>query len=343
MSAYLEFGSRHDYFSVEIKPTSRCNYNCYYCTTNRNNNNPILKLNTANIKTIINTARKYTKKQIYVYIVGGEPTLYPHLVEMVNDICEVFKPGDVCEIQSNLSVNIKWLEKFTASIHNLDYLRFSASYHNLQCKSLKEFIKKCAYLNKKDILGAICVMYNRIKDVKTAWSILENNFKDKVELSFLIEATLMKMTVNSGEKMARCVTQEVEYINENEDLEHFKKISPWYFEKVIPYKTEKETGLVSRYEMWLHKKNNFSGHRCEIEKDVIMIDFFGDCYTCPNDLFSDVPAVLNIQSESFDCEDYFKKINSRICPYSFCNPCSVIAFKKGPLVDPNVEMVVCNE
>jgi len=109
MDSFVEFGHRSDTFNVEIRPTTKCNYNCYYCTSNRNNANDIIKLNTDNICSIIEVARKHSGKKIYVYVVGGEPTVYTHLLEFVNEISNSLQSGDYIEIQTNLSKSKKWL------------------------------------------------------------------------------------------------------------------------------------------------------------------------------------------------------------------------------------------
>ena len=45
---WTEFGSYHDTYTIEIRPLTKCNYNCYYCTDNRINSNPIINLNVPN-------------------------------------------------------------------------------------------------------------------------------------------------------------------------------------------------------------------------------------------------------------------------------------------------------
>jgi organic radical activating enzyme len=342
MEKFLEFGSRGEYFEIEIRPTSKCNYKCYYCTSNRNNDNPIVKLNTTNINKIINTSRKYAKKPVKLYIVGGEPTVYPHLLDMVNDICKELKQDDLIEVQSNLAKNIKWIEKFTNNINDLSKFRFSASYHNTQCKNFKEFIEKCKFLKEKNILGTIAVMYNIMKDVTSNWFIFNKLFEDHIELAYLVEPTVKNLTVKANQTIPLYSTKEIEYMNKDKNLEYFKKTSPFYFDKTIPYKTDTESGLISRYDLWLNKKNDFAGHTCEISKDAIFIDWDGNCYRCPNDRYSDVSPVMNTQSENFDCLSYFKYNTTIICPYSWCCPMGAAQYKKGKCVKPDIERVICN-
>lgn len=343
MSRFLEFGNRSNTFNIEVRPTSKCNYACYYCTSNRNNNNPIIKLNSDNIKRIITSAKHYTRKSVYMYIVGGEPTMYPHLTELLNAVSEVLSHDDKIEIQTNLSKPLKWFRGVTSSINKIEHISFSASYHNTQCTNLTQFIDNCQYLTEIDMLDTITVMYNKRDNVTQAFNLLERLFPGMVELSFLVEPTLSKLTVNDNETLSESVTDEVEYIATNEDIDQLKKISPWYFSEDIPYVTSTSSGKISRFDLWLKKDNNFAGHECHLAKDMIFINWNGDCYKCPNDQWSDVPPVMNIQSTDFDSSVYFKDVAVRVCPYSWCCPHGVAEYKKGPCVDQNIDRIKCYE
>ena len=88
------------------------------------------------------------------------------------------------------------------------------------------------------------------------------------------------------------------------------KISPWYFDEDIPYVTSTGSGKISRFDLWLKKDNDFAGHECHIAKDMIFINWNGDCYKCPNDQWSNVQPVMNIQSVDFDSKEYFENKGS---------------------------------
>jgi len=343
MDSFVEFGHRSDTFNVEIRPTTKCNYNCYYCTSNRNNANDIIKLNTDNICSIIEVARKHSGKKIYVYVVGGEPTVYTHLLEFVNEISNSLQSGDYIEIQTNLSKSKKWLDNFVSNLTSPGFVFISASYHNTQCKDVSSFIDKCLFLKSENMLGTVTVMYNKNKNVMNVYEMMARLIGDCVSLSFLVEPTLSKLCLPSRNNMDSSVTCEVEYIKQQEDLERLKTVSPYYFEDQLSYKTKTTSGKMSRYSLWLNKLNDFSGHECYLGMDMLFINWNGDCYTCPNDQWSDVKPIMNIQQNDFSCTSHFLNINYRICPYSWCCPHGVAEYKKGPKRKNITDTTPCKE
>ena len=328
---YIEFGSTQDVYTVEIRPLTKCNYNCYYCTDNRINSNPIIKLNTDNIKKIITTARRVLNKRIHVYIIGGEPTLYTEISKLVNDITDSLQDMDRVEIQTNLSRSKEWFGNFIDKLKRPEFVIISASYHNTQVKDFDEFLDKCTYVRDRNILGSVSVMYNKKQNVIAQYKLLRTVLsKERCTLSFLVEPNTNLTHAGPGEVVDdKLVTDEVRYIAENENLEELKELSPEYFEDTLPYKTNNgESGKISKFNLWLERKNDFSGQVCEIEQDCIFIDWSGNCYKCTSDQFSSVPPVFNIQSKDFCCESYFNNLSSMICPYTWCCPFGIAKHKK---------------
>lgn len=341
---WTEFGSYHDTYTIEIRPLTKCNYKCYYCTDNRINSNPIVNLKTANINKIILSIKQYLKKKIKIYIVGGEPTLYPSLHHFVNEMSEYLTEGDYIEIQTNLSKTTTWFKKFTTCLYKPELVKISVSYHNTQEVNFKRFIDKCLYLKQINILGTVTVMYNMKKQSLYQYKILRNTLGvDTCSLSYLVEPRTHLQSRSEGEAPADVLTEEVNYIAENEDINELKSLSPEYFTDTIPYKSlTGEWKKISKFNLWLKRKNNFSGHRCDIEMDCIFIDWNGDCYKCPNDQFSAVSPVMNIQQDNFECDSYYKNLSSMICPYTWCCPFGISKHKKYRERDADIRLVPAN-
>lgn len=341
---WTEFGSYHDTYTIEIRPLTKCNYNCYYCTDNRINSNPIINLNVPNINKMILSIKQHLKKKIKIYIVGGEPTLYPKLHHFVNELSKHLTEPDYIEIQTNLSKSIPWFKKFNMRIHRPEVVKISVSYHNTQETNFKRLLDKCIYLKQINMLGIVTVMYNIKKHTLYQYKILRSILGvDACSLSYLVEPRTHLQSRGEGESPADILTEEVKYIAKNENICELKELSPDYFADTLSYKSS--TGdwkKISKFDLWLERKNDFSGHRCDIEVDCIFIDWNGDCYKCPNDQFSSVPPVMNIQQDVFECDEYYKNLSSIICPYTWCCPFGISKHKKYRTQDTETQLIPAN-
>ncbi|MFH1147768.1 MAG: radical SAM protein [Pseudomonadota bacterium] len=80
--------------TMEIEFSRKCNFNCVYCYASNNSKNELTK---AEIKDVILQAKDLGARKII--ILGGEPTIYPHFMEMVDFIArqdlriEIFTNG----------------------------------------------------------------------------------------------------------------------------------------------------------------------------------------------------------------------------------------------------------
>ena len=142
----------HDFFMIEIRPTTKCNYDCYYCTDLHINDNPIVNLNTDNINKIVLAVKEHVNNNVHIYFCGGEPTMYPGLAKFINSISQHLTGNDYVEIQSNLARPLKWLDKFYNELRYPERFKLSGSYHNTQDVSFPDYIKKCLFLKNKKIL-----------------------------------------------------------------------------------------------------------------------------------------------------------------------------------------------
>lgn len=309
-----EFGrEQHDYFVIDIRPTTKCNYDCYYCKDLHNNTNPITKLNTNNIKSLMTAARRAHKKNIHVYIYGGEPTLYSNLIDFVNEIGEACEKNDLIEIQSNLSRGMDWFKQFGKKLTCRWNVKISASYHSQQA-SMGSFIKTCMFLKKKRFLNVVTYMYNRrtkepIKEFKRLQLIIG---KEYCEISPLISSTL-----DQNPKRNNNTCTEIDHIFENEDVSLFAEHS-FMFNKTIPYILDDGTELhTARAYMWKSRENNFKGYSCTVNFNKIYIDWNGECYQCINNLLTSTGSVFNINDmKTFD--RYFKNMSCINCVFDKC-------------------------
>ena len=276
----------NDTYIIEYRPTSKCNYNCYYCTDLHDNKNPIIRNRIAGIEEIITAAKKYKKKKVSLYIYGGEPTLHPDLTKTINMISNHMDSNDVIEVQTNLSRPINWLKEFVVQV-DTSKLKISVSYHNTQPVSITDFLKKCMFLKTRELLSLVSVMWNNRKSpIKDYMTLSRHLGVDLCELAPLIQQTTPNQELD-GE-----IDYFYSYIN-NEDIDQHKHS----FDKSIKYEFTDRVEYFSRNKIWKDRMNRFKGYTCEVLNDKLYIDWNGECYPCVNDMLdSDIACLFNINS-----------------------------------------------
>ena len=70
---------------IEFKPTDKCNFDCSYCCFHDNKSIPLPR-ETFNKYLEVLRQRGTEKKEVYLFVYGGEPTKHPDLVEFIDII-----------------------------------------------------------------------------------------------------------------------------------------------------------------------------------------------------------------------------------------------------------------
>lgn len=307
----VQFGSESDAYIIEIRPTTKCNYNCYYCSDLHNNKNPILEVNTSSICDMIRSVKLILKKRVRVYIYGGEPTLYPHLLDLINKITSVCDDNDLVEIQSNFSRGVDWFKPICKKLQYKKIVRFSGSYHNTHT-TITKFLKVCLFMKKNWLLNMVTFMYNRKKCVMSDFNLACKLLGHKhCELSPLISST-----IDQDESKNNGTSHEIDYMFKSENCDDFYQHS-FMFDNNIPYETTKGKHKTSRAMMWKLRNYNFNGMRCSIKKDKIYIDWNGAAYKCINDLLAGISELFNINDHP-DYDEYYNNVTCFECPHTRC-------------------------
>ena len=307
----VSFGSESDIYTIEIRPTTKCNYNCYYCEDLHNNKNPNLQLDADSVVALIQSAKAHLHKPVKIYLYGGEPTMYSGLLDLINILSNACDDNDLIEIQSNFSRPQKWFENICEQIENKRRVRFSGSYHNTQT-SITKFLRVCMYLKHTWFLNMVTFMYNRRKSVIKDFELARRLLGEKhCELSPLISST-----IDQNPALNNNTHTEIDYIYEHEDCEKFYKHS-FMFDNMIPYETIEGEKHTSRAMMWKLRNYNFKGMKCSIKKDKIYIDWDGSAYKCINDLLGSQSSQFNV-NDSPDYDEYFSTVTCFECPHTRC-------------------------
>lgn len=308
----VELGEPQQQFTLEVRLTSRCNYNCYYCTDLHNNKNSITLLNPENVCSVIKSISSTLKLPIHLFIYGGEPTLYPHLTDFLDKVLDYIVTNKInvfVEVQTNLSRTNSWLLDFCKRYAKYNtVLKISGSYHNGQT-SIIPFIKKCLIIKSNDLLNKVTFMYNKRKcvmhDFNTAVSVLGIQY---CEISPLIDNRVDQSSSD---------TTELQHIQNTENIDELARHS-FFFKKNIKCITSTEgSGYTSRFELWSSNKNEFLGYTCNVAKERLVIDWDGNCYKCFNEMFANIKPVFNI-NDTVNYDEYFTKVVAVVCPFRKC-------------------------
>ena len=309
---YNIVGQDQDIFTIEVRLTSKCNYNCYYCTDLHYNKVPFVMHNVKHMCDLINAAYRILKKPIYVYIYGGEPTIYPHLYEYLDGLIEKIECDvDITiDIQSNLSLKLDWWKKFCKKYNGVkQYLKICGSYHNTQ-STIQDFLSKALLLKKYNMLNTVTFMYNKQKNVMS-------DFNTAVKFLGIQHCEISPLIDSRVSQPKESNIDELNHIKENENVDNFKSHS-FFFDESIH--VEEEHGAIkkrSRFDFWLTNDNTFTGCVCATPLDRLVIDWDGSVFYCESHLFSEKAPMFNINDLN-NYELYFKNIKPVRCEFKKC-------------------------
>lgn len=308
-------GEEHDLFTIELRPTSKCNYNCYYCTDLHINKNPILELDIDKLSVLIDCVKKHTNKTINIFVCGGEPTLYAGLIDIINSATAIFGDDDFVTIQTNMSKSKQWFDQAIKKIEHPEQVIFNGSYHNTQPGVvLMDYIKKCINLKRHNLLGMVSFGYNKqkcvISDYQTGVRFLG---EEHCEIVPLINAS-----VDQNPHKGNGTDDEIDITMDRLDV--LKNTGHFFDDQIKITHHDETTSYVSRASMWKARSNNFHGSMCSIPKHKIYIDWDGNCYKCFNEQFSSTTPIFNINSvDRSTIDQYFMKdMKCMRCPFTTC-------------------------
>lgn len=231
---------------IEIRLTTKCNFNCEYCDSLHNNN---IKDQGFDFKGFQKVLVQFQSPEIFIY--GGEPTLHKDFLELIDFITKESPDSDII-IQTNLSHPDK--------IPSGKNIKVNASWHSSNL-SFKKFLLN---VNKiEDQLVEISFM-DSSDEIYKYYRLLKKLYPGLVQFCPIIDSDIYK---SSSTKRLK-------------DLKHkeiFKEIqNDWHFVK-------HKSGL-SNYDYWDKDINKNKNKKCSVKKNVIYTDE-KYIYSCFNGLF----------------------------------------------------------
>lgn len=230
---------------IEIRLNEKCNYNCPYCE-DLHRDTPFVLLDFDNLERVF---KQFEDTWFFIY--GGEPTLHPEIIELVN-LCKKYSNQIIIQTNgSNPSVIKDLINEYSNIIVNYSYHPSSTTLGN--------FMK----VIEKDNLGEIAVMDMPRKNIKT-YSRLKLLHGEKVQYYPILPKQLDNLP-------------STKHLRSLEDDPDFHLVeNDWAFQKM-------HHGF-SNYEIW--RDNILSYERiCNIEFSTIFIQD-NIVYNCFNDIFN---------------------------------------------------------
>ena len=172
---------------ITIKPCYKCNQMCWFCHEYDNSTAVWTKEQCDIVLDKLRTIPE-DKKNIFVYIYGGEPTLCKYWEYLQHEILSILNDKRVfLQTQTNLSLKPDRLEKFlqdvkTKNTHTVD---ICTSYH-LNKQSVEEFADKLSICKAYDCMG-VCHFSTEIEheeQMLKEFYYLERKFPGRIKLKF---------------------------------------------------------------------------------------------------------------------------------------------------------------
>lgn len=264
-------------FRVELNPGDICNYKCPYCIE-KNKLGKTDWLEWHYLKKFCLKVMEQNKNRDIVFSIsnGGEPTLYPH----IDDLLDLVKDHFVL-VGSNGSRSIDWWDRH---LDKIDDLVISCHYTEID---KDKFLKKIKYLSKKKLISIIIPLYSPI-----FWEQYEYGKKlvDSCDNIFISFKTLSNKP------------KEPEYKYTSDQLQYFLD-NPYL--KSVNYDNSQTKIDISCFKIYddgseeytrpqlivANNENRFKGWKCWAGCDFLRVDEIGKICYCniwsPYDIYSD--------------------------------------------------------
>ena len=274
-------------FKVTLKPSFRCNQNCWFCTEYDNSSDQ-WSMDDCNrvLDKLEGVMEPYDS--IFIYFYGGEPTLSKHYEYLHHELITRFRGKKMfLQTQTNLSMPMgRWTE-FLESLdlgprHKLD---ISPSYH-LGKQEIKHFIEKLYLIHRHDALGLIFTSTDFINEEQFMHEFTELlfHFPGYVKLKF---TEIGSGVSESPEAKKYPKTDKLKSFEYN----YFITKYPWmrvYFEEGFNFRID-GTRVLNYSEVKAHDHHKqFRLMKCECGTKNLVIDHNLKMYRCNDDFYNNI-------------------------------------------------------
>lgn len=280
---------------ITLKPCFRCNHNCWFCGEY---DNKTRMWSRDDCDTVIKKLKTIppTRKKIFFYFYGGEPTLSPHWEDLQYRIVDMFPDRELfIQTQTNMSLKPERLRKFLHEIstrkqkqHTID---ICSSYH-LGKQQVEDYIKKMEICQEFDSLGFCFFSTEMAKKDQTLREFTEiaDRYPDKIKLRFTEVNNLVdkekqryKGFLDDEYLVGKDKGKSLEFRYWLREYPHLKK----FFEKGWNFDVDGTTYNFSEVSgLNIHKQFKFM--RCACGQKNIVIDHNLKVYHCNDDYYNQI-------------------------------------------------------
>jgi len=308
----IQSNQKKDSFRIELFLSNRCNYKCWYCFPGSNEGThgwPDLELIKKNLSHLIEHYKKNVgKKDFYLHLIGGEPTIWKDFGEFTKYFKEKF--NCLISMSTNGSRTLRWWEEYG---HYNDIVMLSCHHERVD---VPHIIAVADLLYKK----GVSVDANVLMDPH-AW--------DKcVAIVEQLKSSRKKWAINVLEIYHSTVNYNAEqkkYLSDcNKRNPSFFQLFNWKkrrFEKfnstpTLHFNNKKKKRVLQNY-LSLNGMNNFKGWQCNVGVDTIQIDKHGLIKgSCGNRLYN-LNRSFNLFNHDFT-DNFYPDIVPTICERKRC-------------------------
>lgn len=161
---------------VNTNLTNFCNNDCWYCNGNFPNTKNIYFLKKSQFSELIDFVNYQGIENVYMTLVGGEPTLNKDLPWMMNEAHKRLKRKCIYII-TNL---LKPLEYFKSLPLKKRRFEFTCSFHSHSIKDYEKWFEKVDYLYNQECLGSVSLMltHKNVKLIKEVYDKYKNKYEN---------------------------------------------------------------------------------------------------------------------------------------------------------------------
>lgn len=285
--------------------TSTCNFACSYCLPNLHDGKYGFPDYTDALHFIKQVAE--TANDITLELVGGEPTLWPKLIEFLQEI-KKYSNITVMIITNGSRSNSWWKKYANADLHMNTLFLFS--YHHEQCDPGLFYSNLEIISEKHNVVAMLLMAPSKFEEIKQLGQRIQSTLP--VDVAY----KPIRKQLHSTEFVSGYTDEMISFIKSlpSSNLYDRSKYQKESVNIVWPTKLYFNGVLQNWQTVLLNKQHSFKGWKCSAGSKRFSIHFNGDVTVCQQ-LTHDEYILGNINRRDVKLlDDYI------VCPVDFC-PC----------------------
>lgn len=292
---------------VEWKLHNVCNYNCSFCGTEHKDGSVRWKDITSYKNYVEKIVRASEKNPLWIILTGGEPTLYPDLLELMKYMKQ--QGVHICLVSNGSRTLRFWEEVKNAQVLDQLYI----TYHTEQTKDV-EHVKNVLNIFHLDPVKTCCLVTHTINTVDETFDVINFMVENTGALIYSKAMNIYNTDIYSlytKEQLEKLRKQSL-YVGSKYDTK-IKTNLPinmqFNSELKLTYSDGTEEQLENAQKLMKEQKNNFYNWDCNIGMDNLRIDY--------NIVYRGECGVGGILAD-LDHDDLIFAKNSVKCPNQTC-------------------------